>query len=98
MCAGLNPGEALMHECDNPPCCNPLHLTPGDIPTNNRQAWARERFGRGENHPSARFPDVTVAIVRARVAAGETQRAVAASLGISQTHVSRLVTFKRRAA
>ena len=23
------PGEVIMHSCDNPPCCNPAHLSAG---------------------------------------------------------------------
>lgn len=30
----LAPGELVMHSCDNPPCCNPAHLSAGTDKTN----------------------------------------------------------------
>ena len=33
-----------MHSCDNPPCCNPSHLSPGDNFQNMRQMVARGRY------------------------------------------------------
>lgn len=35
----------VMHECDNPPCCNPLHLSPGDHLEN-----AKGKVARGRHH------------------------------------------------
>jgi hypothetical protein len=37
------PGRQVMHECDNPPCFNPGHLTIGDARTNVLQARIRGR-------------------------------------------------------
>lgn len=33
----------VMHECDNPPCCNPLHLAGGDHLENAQEKVARRR-------------------------------------------------------
>lgn len=33
--------ELACHHCDNPPCCNPLHLYVGDHSSNQRDAYAR---------------------------------------------------------
>ena len=44
---------AVMHDCDNPICCNPAHLTLGTQPENvrdmirkvrNRNRWTKERY------------------------------------------------------
>ncbi len=40
----LTPDEFVMHTCDNPPCCNPLHLILGDIVANNADARAKGRL------------------------------------------------------
>lgn len=34
-------GMLIMHACDNPPCCNPAHLSVGTISDNTREAIAR---------------------------------------------------------
>jgi hypothetical protein len=41
-CHGVWPGEAC-HLCDNPACCNPLHLYDGTHRDNMLDAWARGR-------------------------------------------------------
>ena len=58
----LLPGMFAMHECDNPPCCNPSHLREGtpldnvqDCIAKGRAAWQkRDRLGSGS------APDVGV--------------------------------------
>lgn len=36
-------GQVAMHSCDNPPCCNPAHLTWGTQQQNIQDSWARTR-------------------------------------------------------
>ncbi len=36
-------GENVLHSCDNPPCCNPAHLSLGTLQENSRQARDRGR-------------------------------------------------------
>lgn len=90
--------EAVMHECDNPPCCNPLHLRPGTRLENNCQAWERGLHPLGEAHPRARLSDAQIAEIRRRCKAGERQRAVAAEFGIDPSHVSKIMSNDRRKA
>ena len=40
---GKWPENMLLHSCDNPPCCNPGHLTEGDHAENARQKMERGR-------------------------------------------------------
>jgi len=35
--------EMVLHGCNNPPCCNPMHLRPGSGAENARQRWAEGR-------------------------------------------------------
>ena len=34
---GTHHGTVVMHKCDNPPCCNPVHLKPGTQTENNKE-------------------------------------------------------------
>lgn len=61
-----NPGHSLvLHSCDNPPCCNPRHLSLGTWQTNAADCAAKGRLTKfiGDRHWSRRRPD--------RVAKGE---------------------------
>lgn len=42
----LAPGQVLRHRCDNPPCCNPDHLEPGQQFDNIRDMVIRGRHGK----------------------------------------------------
>jgi hypothetical protein len=42
----IPPGEKVLHSCDNPPCCNPGHLTTGTQAQNIAEMWARGRRAR----------------------------------------------------
>lgn len=54
---GRWPMPHCLHSCDNPPCCNPAHLSEGTHEENMRQKIERGRAGclAGEEHPSARL-------------------------------------------
>ncbi|MET9080001.1 HNH endonuclease [Streptomyces sp. NPDC004232] len=41
----------LRHLCDNKPCCNPAHLTPGTIGENIADRWQAQREGRTGPRP-----------------------------------------------
>ena len=90
LATGADPGEAVLHECDNPPCCNPLHLTAGTRLQNNRQAWERGLHPRGEDHPHARLSNQQVAEIRHRLQTGERQTHLAHEYGVTQGHISRI--------
>jgi hypothetical protein len=48
----------IRHTCDNPPCCNPAHLLPGDRAENTQDALERNRFRsgpRGAKHGAYRW-------------------------------------------
>ncbi|WP_406170318.1 HNH endonuclease [Streptomyces canus] len=56
---GRWPQPHCLHSCDNPPCCNPEHLSEGTHQENMRQMIERDRRVplTGELHPSARLTE-----------------------------------------
>jgi Pectobacterium phage endonuclease len=79
------PGFDLLHSCDNPPCCNPRHLSPGTH-AHNMVDMARKGRAKppcGEASPNAKLTIDKVLIARQRLAAGETCTAIAKDFGVS---------------
>lgn len=75
----------VRHGCDNPPCCNPLHLELGTQVDNVRDRDSRLRQTRGARHPRAKLNEEAVRRIRndARSAA-----AVAREYGVSRSAIS----------
>lgn len=86
----------VLHACDNPPCTNPNHLYLGTHRDNMRDAVMRSEAYRNRDTGRGRRRDYDVALIRERVAAGESQQAVADDLGIGQSTVSRIVRGEGR--
>jgi DNA-binding CsgD family transcriptional regulator len=81
------PSPMCLHSCDNPPCCNEVHLREG---TGAENADDRDRRGRqaaGARNGSARLTDAQAVEVKRRVLSGEGQSALAREFGISPTTV-----------
>lgn len=90
-------GHFILHSCDNPPCINPEHLAPGDHAENMDQMTTRNRSTTGEADGMAKLTDEQVAEIRQRYAAGGTTTgALGAEFGVTQQHVSALITRKFR--
>lgn len=87
---GQHAGASLRHSCDNPPCCNPGHLTPGTQGENVADMHDRER----RTYASA-LTLADVARAKAWAAAGVTQSEIAAALGVSQPYVSMILAGHR---
>lgn len=90
---GEEPQQVIMHKCDNPPCCNPLHLSDDSDVANAHDMIAKGRaysFG----HQIKLTPE-RVMEIRRRSQSGETGRSIAAALGVSFATVSRVLSGKR---
>jgi hypothetical protein len=68
-------GMAVMHSCDNPPCCRPDHLSLGTLAANNHDMATKGRH-------AAKLTLEQALEVRAAIASGESQRSVARRLGV----------------
>ncbi len=89
-------GHHVLHRCDNPPCWNPSHLFTGTDLDNARDCISKGRSNRGERNGASKSTDAQVEDVKRRVAAGERQVDVAASLGLPRQTVHRWVHGKNR--
>jgi len=86
----------VLHSCDNPPCCNPHHLTPGTQAQNiaDRVAKGRTRYGTvaGEAHYKAKLTmDQAREIRRRREEQGYTYRELAHTFGVNEAVISDII-------
>jgi hypothetical protein len=91
-------GLKSLHRCDNPPCCNPIHLfsgTPADN-AHDRDAKGRTRNGLvslpGELNPAAKIDRQTAEEIREARRRGLLLREIAEGFGLSQSQVRNIVT------
>lgn len=92
-------GLDVLHHCDNPPCCNPVHLFIGTHADNDRDRDVKGRgvappYHFGEQHPSAKLNNSIVGQIHLRIVNGETQSAIARSYGVCHTTIGRIIRGK----
>ena len=96
-------GLCVLHQCDNPPCCNPAHLFLGTKGDNSRDMFSKGRNApqAGERNPSARLTTNQVRAIRRRlpkrVAAKfpyGTLRALAREFGVSEATINMIASGK----
>lgn len=59
-------GDFVLHACDNPPCCNPEHLSVGTVHDNIRDmiSKGRQRGANGSSNGSAKLTERKVRNIR----------------------------------
>lgn len=70
---GVAPGDLIvLHNCDNPPCCNPAHLRLGTQLENvaDRVERGRGRVPKGDEHPNSKLTADKVREIRRRFVRG----------------------------
>lgn len=89
-------GLHVLHRCDNRKCCNPAHLFIGTNYDNmqDRNAKGRSRAPLGEASSKAKLRDADIPVIRNRLAAGETQTAIARDYGVFKTAISKVAAGK----
>jgi hypothetical protein len=74
----------ILHDCDNPGCCNPDHLRVGTRIDNIRDAARRGRVGRGKLNAA------NVATIKRLLAEGYTHAAIAAKFGVTTSMIGQI--------
>jgi hypothetical protein len=60
----IPPGLFVCHHCDNPPCCNPVHLFLGTNADNVDDKVKKYRQAVGENHGRAKLTNSDVVEIK----------------------------------
>ena len=85
---GSDPGVMdVLHSCDNPPCCNPAHLSLGNNSENMAQAYERGRKVsnlRGESSPHSKLTANQVIDIRMDLSNGRKIPDIAGEYGVSR--------------
>lgn len=86
-------GLCVLHRCDNPPCFNPDHLFLGSQAENVVDRDEKGRGAHGSRNGNAKISDAEIDEI---IRSSGTQAAIAKRFGITQPHVSRIRSGKRR--
>lgn len=90
----------ICHRCDTPPCVNPAHLFAGTARENAQDAKTKGRLvkpptHRGETHHKAKLSYACADAIRAAYAHGGTsQRRLAATFGVSQPVIGKVLRME----
>lgn len=103
------PGMFVCHHCDNPPCVRPDHLFIGTPKDNTVDAARKGRMARGDRHSSRthpervvrgerakqhKIPEADIPGIRAAVAAGADQLAIASKYGVTRQAIWNIANRK----
>ncbi len=83
-------GMVVRHTCDNPPCCNPAHLTIGTYADNSRDMTERSRAARLFQISTTKLTDEQVRQIVRRRRAGEGSADLASEFGVSRGYINDL--------
>lgn len=85
--------QCLLHNCDNPSCCNPAHLRVGTLNDNVQDKIVRNRMPKWEaaKHPLCKLTMEQIKEIRSQRASGITGRAVARIFGVSPQTISSIM-------
>lgn len=86
-------GLAVLHSCDNRPCCNPKHLSAGTQKENMRQMIERNRgvCPRGDKHPGSKITEEIARSILKEYNGTQTYAYFAGKYNISHSLSSRLI-------
>lgn len=88
----LPAGKVLMHSCDNPACCNILHLSIGTHSDNQRDKFIKGRQAKGEQNGEAILTEADVMEIRSRYKRREvTYKMLANEFGVCKDTIQKAV-------
>ena len=87
-----------IHACDNPPCCNPRHLSLGTQADNLQDGARKGRVGGMRGKTVAKTTPEQVQDIRELAEIGATYEAIGALYGLSAQAVCHIVLRRRRAS
>lgn len=80
-------GAIIRHRCDNPECCNPVHLEPGSNADNTHDAIERGRFAKGSRTRKSNLTEDDVRYIREN-RDGRKQIELARMFGVTPSTIS----------
>lgn len=85
-------GLLVRHRCDNPPCCNPLHLLAGTWADNAADKAERGRVNalRGSAVHNAILTEESVRMIKRRLKARHLRREIASDFGVSLSAIDQI--------
>lgn len=89
--------EMARHSCDNPPCCNPEHLSWGTALDNMADCVERGRWHggppkRGEASHFSKLTEPQIVEIRRRRSDGETATSLASEYGVTAGQIRKIVS------
>lgn len=90
-------GLHVIHKCDNPPCCNPTHLTVGTVKDNITDCCSKGRNQVGSRHYQALLTESKVSEIRRRYrfrGGKDSQASMAKEFGVSQGTIGNVIRGK----
>lgn len=95
VCVGF--GTVVLHECDNPPCCNPAHLRIGTIADNTADMVLKKRNKgpSGESNSKSKLTHAQVTEIRNKYSDRKiSTQEIAKIYGVSQPTISYILINK----
>jgi len=96
LCYGYLPKQ-INHTCDNPPCCNPLHLYDGTQKDNarDRDTRGRANAAKGSRNSSAKLVENDVINIIKLIKGGMSNTVIAREYNVSHVAISLIKTNRK---